>query len=189
MPTGNGNIKPERDWDIVRRIIVPNNESYPAWCHINKCGTTTMASGMRLLPGGLNSFFGHDYPIEREVVCMWRNPWERIESTYRMYTQRAVHGYQHYTFEEFIHQCCRRKDLKDPHMLPMYEVATNRYGRFVPDRVLFWDWPAVEAIYGIRLEAKNHTPGDPQEWTPALRSEFSRRYANDLRVWYNQKVS
>lgn len=182
MPTGNADIN-ERHWDIVRRVIVPNDERYPAWLHINKSGTTTMSEVLRRLPGGVNSFFPHDYPIEREVLCMWRNPFDRIESTYRMYVKERVHGYQHYSWEEFVRTCCRKKDLKDPHMLPQYEVCTSRYGRFVPDRVLLWDWEAVAQIYGIEPEVRNHTPGNPQRWPRDLRIEFEERFWLDIHIW------
>lgn len=168
----------------MRRIIVPNHEQYPAWCHINKSGTTTMSNVLRKLPGGVNSHFPHDYPTEREVVCMWRNPWDRIESTYRMYVQNRVHGYQHYSWPEFIEKCCRDKSLKDPHMLPQYEVCTSRYGRFVPDRVLLWDWAEVGKIYGIKQpEVHNHTPGGRQEWPRDIRAEFEERFWLDIHIW------
>lgn len=184
MPTGDLAIKPERDWSIVRRIIVPNDSAYPAWCHINKNGTTTMGEVLRKVPGGLNSHFPHDYPAEREVLCMWRNPFERIESAYRMYSQKDVHGWGGRSFEEFVHYCCRYKHLRDPHLLPQYEVATSKYGRFVPDRVLLWDWETVEEIYGIVPGVRNHTPGDRQSWPRELRIEFEERYAMDIQVWH-----
>jgi hypothetical protein len=135
------------------------------------------------LPGGVNSFFGHDYPIGREVICMWRDPFERIESTYRMYTGQKVRGWETRSFSYFINWICRKKDLQDPHMLPMYEVATNKYGRFVPDRVLLWDWPAVKQIYGRAPGVKNHTPGEPQDWSDELRREFATRFELDFLVW------
>lgn len=142
-----------------------------------------MASLLRKLPGGLNSFFHHDYPVEREVLCMWRNPFYRIESTYRMYTNQEIHGWGKQSFEEFIHHICSKKDLRDPHMLPMYEVATNKYGRFVPDRVLLWDWNVVEEIYGLKPEIRNHTPGGSQTWAGEWRDMYQQRYALDFEVW------
>lgn len=69
-------------------------------------------------------------------------------------------------------------------MLPMYEVATNKYGRFVPDRVLLWDWDAVEEIYGLSPEVKNHTPGGRQTWLRETRVEFEKRFELDLMVWH-----
>lgn len=146
-----------------------------------------MAELLRKIPGGLNSFFHHDYPVEREVLCMWRNPYDRIESAYRMYTQQEVHGWGGQSFEEFIHHICSKKDLSDPHMLPMYEVATNKYGRFVPDRVLLWDWDVVEEIYGLSPEVRNHTPGGRQNWSRELRVEFEKRFKLDLMVWHTVK--
>lgn len=183
MPTGNAHID-TRNWTGVKRVIAPNDESYPCWLHINKCGTTTMAELLRKIPGGLNAFFHHDYPVEREVICMWRDPFERIESTYRMYTSQDVHGWGGKSFEEFIHHICSMKLLRDPHMRPQYEVATNKFGRFVPDRVLLWDWAAVEEIYGLSPEIRNHTPGGRQDWPRELRVEFEKRYALDLQVWH-----
>lgn len=168
----------------MRRIIAPNDEAYPMWLHINKCGTTTMASLLRKIPGGLNSYFHHDYPVHREVICMWRDPAERIESTYRMYTQKRVHGWGDQSFDRFIKWICTNKRLHDPHMQPQYEVATNKYGRFVPDRVILWDWSKVQELYGIEPEVHNHTPGEPQEWTPQLRELFERRFALDYALWW-----
>jgi hypothetical protein len=186
VPTGNAHID-ARNWTGVHRIIAPNDEAYPMWLHLNKCGTTTMAELLGKIPGGVNAFFHHDYPVEREVVCMWRNPFDRIEATYRMYTQKDVHGWGGKSFEYFITHICTDKRLRDPHMLPMYEVATNKYGRFVPDRVLLWDWDAVEEIYGLKPEIRNHTPGRRQNWPRELRVEFEKRFELDLMVWHTVK--
>ena len=68
-------------------------------------------------------------------------------------------------------------------MLPQYEVCTSRYGRFVPDRVLLWDWEVVAQIYGIEPEVRNHTPGNPQRWPRDLRIEFEERYWLDIHIW------
>lgn len=68
-------------------------------------------------------------------------------------------------------------------MLPQYEVCTSRYGRFVPDRVLRWDWSEVEALYGIAPGVHNHTPGAPQEWSPELTAMFEKRFQMDYLVW------
>jgi len=167
----------------MRRIIAPNDEAYPMWLHINKCGTTTMASLLRKIPGGVNAHFLHDYPAHREVVCMWRDPAERIESTYRMYTSQRVHGWEHRSWPDFIHHICENRTLKDPHMTPQYEVATSKYGRFVPDRVLRWEWSEVQELYGIAPEVHNHTPGEPQQWTDELRVVFEKRFQLDYLVW------
>jgi len=156
------------------------------WLHINKCGTTTMASLLRKIPGGLNSFFHHDYPLERadnRVVCMWRDPAERIESTYRMYQKNKVHGWEHWSWPDFVRHICDNKALKDPHMIPQYEVATSKYGRFVPDLVLRWEWSEVQGLYGIAPEVHNHTPGDPQVWSPELTALFEKRFQLDYLVW------
>jgi hypothetical protein len=181
VPTGHGHVG--KNWTGVKRIIAPNDEAYPMWLLINKCGSTAMAEVLRQVPGGLNGFFHHDYPVHRQVICMWRDPWDRIESTYRMYTQNAVHGWENKSFEEFITHCCTTKELKDPHMQPMYEVATNKYGRFVPDRVLRWDWSEVQRLYGVKPKVHNHTPGDAQAWLPEWRDSYQERYALDFEVW------
>lgn len=181
MPTGTGHI--DRNWTGMKRVIAPNDASYPCWLHINKCGTTTMAELMGKIPGGVNAFFHHDYPVEREVLCMWRDPFERIESAYRMYSQKEVRGWEERSFEQFVHHICSKRDLQDPHMLPQYEVATNKYGRFVPDRVLLWDWDMVGEVYGIEPETRNHTPGEPQSWPRELRVEFATRFELDFLVW------
>ena len=68
-------------------------------------------------------------------------------------------------------------------MQPQYEVATNKYGRFVPDQVLRWEWDVVQVLYGIVPEVHNHTPGEPQHWTPALRAMFEKRFQLDYLMW------
>lgn len=174
----------ERDWSVVRRIAVPNREYYPCWLYINKCGTTTMANTLRKIPGGVDACFEHDYPVEREVVTMWRNPIDRIESTYRMYQKNKVRSWQHWSFEDFILNACSDKRMKDPHIIPMYEVATNRYGRFVPDRVILWDWIEVARVYGLKpIQVHNHTPGDRQHWTREMRVAYEERYWLDFHIW------
>ena len=186
MPTGSAHIEDRREWDSMKRVIAPNDESYPCWLHINKNGTTTMAHLLREIPGGLNAYFHHHYPVHREVICMWRDPVERIESAYRMYHRNNVHGWGDKSFDYFIRHICENKNLRDPHHMPQYEVATNRNGRFVPDRVLKWDWSAVEELYGIKPKVHNHTPGDPQVWTPELREIFERRYWLDFHIWHQR---
>lgn len=165
----------------VKRILIPkDDENLPGFLMINKNGITSMAEALRSRHP-MEAYFKENYPQGREVVAMWREPYDRIESSYTFLSTST--GLEE-TFEEFIVRNCTKKG-HDPHQLPQFEVASDKYGRFVPDRIIRWDWNELASVYGLSTMPYKNKTKTPRWlfWTPKLREMYRDRYAMDFVVW------
>lgn len=132
----------------------------------------------------LESYFKERYPA-RPIVAHWREPYSRIESTYRMYKvsdslYRIMKKGE--TFEEFVRKAIKHEH--DPHRLPMYEVASDKHGKFVPTIIVKWDFQELSRIFELgRMPKLNVSRPSPTLWTPELKEAYRERYARDFEIW------
>jgi hypothetical protein len=115
-------------------------------------------------------------------VAFIREPHERAESAYRMF-RRERHNCQHdvTSFARFITSICRRfKD--DPHVIPQAWLAM-RDGKFMPNRVVRWDFDELEKIIGVRVPHSNAGERLPIEWSEKSRDMFDEVFWEDLELW------
>lgn len=171
----------------VKRVLVSNKSpDLPAFLYINKNGITTMSHAFRENAHPMEAYFKEEYPQARSVVTMWREPYDRIESSYRFlkFGTKLTD-----TFEEFIVRNCTEEG-HDPHQLPQFEVASDKYGRFVPDQIVRWDWGEIQRIYGFKTMPHLNVGKEkyPLPWTKSLRAMYRERYAMDFAVWAGADV-
>ena len=144
----------------------------------------------------MESHYKHE-EFDREIVTMWREPYSRIESTFRMYSEKPeahprfteVYGFERTpSFADWLATSLekyRAGEQHDPHQLPMYDVATDKNERFVPTKIIRWDW--VELARTFELPVIKQLNASKKEietaWTDGLRIKYRRLFREDFRVW------
>lgn len=126
-----------------------------------------------------HSVVGPQYPGERAV--MWRNPVQRIESTYRFMRNQGMEV----PFSKWVVDVCR-EGLRDPHLRPQLEFCDN------PDEIFFWDFDAWRKFFRVRsrfLRQVGRTDQFKTHWDARAKDSFRQAYAGDLRIWeqYNTR--
>lgn len=179
----------------MKRILVPTNRPHlPGFLHINKCGTTTMSQALRQ-KYAMEGYFKERYPV-RPIVTMWREPFGRMESTFKMYTAKPevhpsftkIYGFEKVpVFGDWLDASLDRYEAgeqHDVHQLPMFEVASDKYGVFVPTIIVMWNFVQLAEIFELDpLPIKNPSPPRPTVWSPEQKNRYRDLYAKDFEIW------
>ena len=179
----------------MRHILVPTERvDLPGFLQINKCGTTTMSQALRR-KYVTESYSKERYPA-RPIVAMWREPFGRMESTFKMYTAKPevhpsftkIYGFEKVpSFGDWLDASLDRYEAgkqQDVHQLPMFEVASDRYGVFVPTIIVRWDWVRLAEIFELDpLPIKNPSLPRPTVWSPEQKNRYKALYAKDFEIW------
>lgn len=135
----------------------------------------------------------------RDIVFMYRNPRERLESAYRFLTMGERGDYARKAhmpnplgvpFEEWVLRICEAGEGvldMDPHIRPQ-SCFCHRYERgeffLVPTIELAWDWDQLAKLCGRGFPVKvNASPRADLEWTPEMLEAHGRVYWWDWVKW------
>lgn len=168
---------------------------------INKSGVTTATVAIRQfhkLPAVNWMQHAELYP-DHKVVAMWRDPWKRVESTYRW----AIMSYGEpmpgvmpcpntQPFREWVEELCdvdTAKDWYDGHLQTQVFLGSDPHGK-MPDIILPWDWPRLWRMFKVSRPGEIRNVSDHSietMWTPRAKAAFERVYAEDIEVWEGLK--
>ena len=196
------------DWPLERKRFKSEKCFQPAafglnlsFLSINKNGTTTAQVNIRQMHK-LAAVNWIDHPVkypDHKIVCMWRDPYKRVESTYR-WAQVAYGDFKNFvmpdarsqSFARWVEELCSvdtPKDWYDSHLQAQCFLGASEEGKLA-DIILPWDWPRLWHMFKI------HSPGEIRNqsdksietmWTvPALKA-FERVYEDDLSIWEGLK--
>jgi hypothetical protein len=117
---------------------------------------------------------GPDFPARR--VVMWRDPYDRVESLYRMRIEQGVTE----DFNEWILDVCRDNVPQDPHMQPQNSYCIN------PFQLFRWDFDGFAKLFKLKerhLTRVGETEPFRVDWRQRALDAFNHRYAADIRIW------
>lgn len=106
------------------------------------------------------------------VVIMRRNPYDRMESTYRWELADRKEP-----FHVWCVDVCSNPQT-DPHLLPQAE--------FKGDVEIKWDWDAFADMFGIADSQRQHirlSKDIDTTWDEKSLETFENAYGNDIRMW------
>ncbi|HEY6022060.1 MAG TPA: hypothetical protein VIY48_19985 [Candidatus Paceibacterota bacterium] len=123
---------------------------------------------------------GPEYPGKR--VVMWRNPVDRIESTYRFMRDQGMDT----PFAKWVCQIIA-EGLHDPHVKPQVSFCDNA------EAIIRWDFMAFRKLFKLRtrdLIRRNESGTYPTEWDDRAKEAFVAAYVRDIRIWggYNAQA-
>lgn len=131
----------------------------------------------------MESFSKERYPA-RPIVAMWRDPFSRAESAYRMFVSCDGELPPWPEYIDGMLDRYERGEEKDVHKLPMYEVASDRYGVFVPTIIVRWDWVQMAKLFELDpLPVKNASVPCPTVWSPEQKNRYRELYVRDFEIW------
>lgn len=161
---------PRKIWSKDMQIYVP--ELRAAFVPIPKNASSTLKEMItRRWPD--NFVVGPEYKARR--VVMWRNPKDRIESTYRFIRDQGMEM----PFAKWIVEICK-EGLRDPHLKPQATFCED------PQELFRWDFDSFMDFFRIKkryLIHKNESGTYPIEWDEKAKEAFKAAYARDIRIW------
>lgn len=114
---------------------------------------------------------GPDYPGNR--VVMWRDPKDRIESTYCFMRDQGMDV----PFARWVYEVCM-EGLRDPHLKPQASFCDN------PQEIFKWDFEGFAKFFKLKkLPQENESGTYPTEWDLRAEQAFYSAYRLDLRLW------
>jgi hypothetical protein len=199
---------PKRQRHESEKTIFPNPLIKRAYLATHKCGCTTIRAAFLAfynkhpMSNGRNS--GHSWKeylsIDKyqgyELVSVWRDPYQRIESTYRWAhttrkdmtdDEKIMFPHIDRPFADWILDLCQYEvdSWYDMHLKSQMWLNTGPGGEF-PDLCIPWNWNKVWNYMRIKPleDIKNASDKSFQTvWTPAAREAFEATYARDIAFW------
>lgn len=115
---------------------------------------------------------GPNYAGER--VVMWRDPKDRIESTYRMMRDGGLDM----PFAKWVTEVCK-DGLRDPHLKPQIKFCDS------PSEIFKWDFDGFRKFFRIkkRVEIDGESNSYPCVWDERAEFWFRESYRFDIRIW------
>jgi hypothetical protein len=130
-----------------------------------------------------------DMPLYK--VAMLRDPYQRIESAYRMF--QANKSNAHHTmgdptlpFAQWVRQVTQITDADlDSHLVSQWDYCCDLKGVWMVDHLSRWDWEEWEDLWGagVMIRANSSDKSIPCVWTPDATKRFEDRYSADLDLW------
>jgi hypothetical protein len=167
-----------------------------AFLTTHKCGRTAVAEALG--PGiTWPKYLALDTPPP--IVTMWRDPHERMESTYRWARRASPHRWfvgrgdklnymfppPDKPFSSWVASVCKYPvdSWFDSHL-----KSQTWFNADHPALCLRWDWDVFDHLFGVKIERTNVSdPGVETEWTDAARQAFEQCYAEDIKFWNGGK--
>lgn len=131
----------------------------------------------------------------RPLVCMFRNPAERLESAFQYmsmperldYVSRARMPPVSKGFEYFVLRLCidglDHLGLTDPHVRPQYCFVHDRDLRYLPTLEVPWDWARLSEIYNRPFPPVNTSTKLELSWTQEMIDAHRAAFAWDWGNW------
>jgi len=187
---------PARKRRYRQKCILPAERVRLTFLSVNKCGVTSAVSNIRdfhKLPCmGPEEYEKSRYYFDHKVVAMWRDPYLRIQSTYRWGVRigpKVPEFFPHTDvgFNEWVQVLCSEPvdSWYDMHLQSQMFLNMHPLGR-MPDICIPWDWPRFWNMFKIRHpgEALNTSDsGISTEWTGDNKERFAEWAAEDIAFW------
>jgi hypothetical protein len=145
---------------------------------------------------GVEAYEKSRYYFDHKVVAMWRDPYLRIQSTYRWGVRIGPKVPEFFPatdvgFNEWIQVLCSEPvdSWYDMHLQSQMFLNMHPLGR-MPDIIIPWDWPRLWNMFRISRpgEALNTSDQEiPTEFSAENRALFSAWAAEDLEFWNSLK--
>ena len=108
---------------------------------------------------------------------MLRNPYERMESTWRFFVKKGD------TEDDFSTFVC--KWIEEP---PRDDVHLRTQKSFLDEvscemEAFCWEWERLGARLGVVFPQMNMSPGDKQVWQRYATQKFEEAYDGDIDLW------
>jgi hypothetical protein len=117
-------------------------------------------------------------------VAMWRDPFARIESAYRMFRSgNDTIG----TFQEWLGRVLVSDELQsDRHIRPQWRSCVAE-DKWLPNRVVRWQFHEFCEVLKLPLIKDVHNASQhwPTEWTEQMRKAYRCVYAKDFEIWHD----
>lgn len=200
------NLTPERrsqydEWPAIRRrynqqCFLPAEKVKLTYLIVNKCGVTSATKYIRdfhkIQTMGTEQYKASRYYTENKVVAMWRDPFKRIESTYR-WSQRTRPAEPEFfpdwrlPFCDWIPTLCAEPgdSWYDEHVASQTFLNTHPLGR-MPDVLIPWDWPRLWNMFRVSRPGEPINTSDPgisTPWSDENREMFAEWAAEDITTW------
>ena len=182
---------PNTDVPVFRgeAILLPN--PHRVWLPIRKNGWTATYSAIRNCQQPWYPIPEHFLDAYRSVrrVAHWRNPYDRMESAFRFFSQ---HNHPHTVpdpsagFSNWVIQISETPDeQRDPHLISQWRSVTQLYTEG-PDVVIRWDFSKLATEFIVpEIPHVNKSRGERQHWTDEAEAKFYHSYHKDFEVWYD----
>jgi hypothetical protein len=162
----------------------------------HKCGRTT---ALKTLGRGVTWAKYLSLNERPPLVVMWRDPFERLESTYRWAVRRQPHRFHvkvdepfnymfppaNKPFADWVAHVCKYPvdSWFDTHLKSQTWLSHGPGGERA-DLLLRWDWKVFEELFQVQVETHNASDRSiPAEWTLAAREAAEHTYAKDIEAW------
>ena len=107
-----------------------------------------------------------------------RNPYNRIESTYRMYLINNPWGYVLESFPAFVKDICMRANrTDDPHITPQIEFC-----KYAED-VICWDFALLSKVLGVHIRHDGRSMELNCVWDDEAHDFYSQEFRHDIILW------
>jgi hypothetical protein len=113
-------------------------------------------------------------------VAFLREPHERVESCFRMYSVTgSSRDHDLSSFSAFVTDTCR--DAKgDPHVTSQWKHCSGH-----PNKFLCWDFDEMARLLGLECIPQYHSSlrSIRTDWSDEARSVFDETFADDIKLW------
>lgn len=129
---------------------------------------------------------GRDDAYGRDIVVMWRDPYDRAASAYRM-SRKNKARMAHLPFNQWIVTWTKHAPHFDEIIATQWDHCVTTSGDFVPNRVVAWDFDEFSRLFGLKwMPHLNQTRSHGRRRLPTSKeaiAAFEDYYARDIEVW------